>query len=204
MVTQELGMYQYRERPYAGMSADDPETLSPSKSFNTIRHLGSEGNVSALASTSPPFTPMRQFDNRNPNPLVPVRRPVAGTSGAQAMPGYVQQNGSAADTPRNLDSSDIASTSSRSDRGAAAGLDIQSLAQEVAAVLRSTSANASPQNMKEGQSRMIITNDDSSQVRLASTSGEGDNERVTLPRDNMTTESPPPHYTISGGDQRNW
>lgn len=203
MVTQELGNYQYRERPYTGISADDPGTLSPSKSLNTVRHLDSDGNISALASTSSPLTPMRQFDNRNSSPLVPVRRP---TAGAQAMPGHVQRNGSvtALETPRNVDSSDVASTSSRSDRGAAAGFDIQSLAQEVAAVLRSTSANASPPNMKEGQSRLIITNDDSSQVRLASTSGDRGNERDTSPRDNMTTESPPPHYTIAGGGQRNW
>jgi hypothetical protein len=203
MVTQEFGRYQYGERPYTGVT-DDPGTLSPSKSLNTVRHLGSDGNVSALASTSSPYTPMQQFDTRNSNPLVPVRRTVVGPGGAQAMH---QQNGSgtAVETPRNVDSSDVASTSSRSDRGAAAGLDIHSLAQEVAAVLRSTSGNASPPNMKEGQSRLVITNDDSSQVRLASTSGEGDhNERATLPRDNMTTESPPPHYTIAGGGQRNW
>lgn len=201
MVTQELG-YQYRERPYTTMTADDPGTLSPSKSLNTVHRLESDGNMSAIASTSSPLMPMRQFDSRNSNPLVPVRRPVAGRSGTLAMQGHVQQNGSlsAIETPRNVDSSDVASTSSRSDRGAAAGIDIQSLAQEVAAVLRSTSANASPPpNTKEGQSRLIITNDDDSQVRLASTSGHRDNER-----DNMTTESPPPHYTIAGGGQRNW
>ena len=171
MVTQELGRYQYRERPYAGMSADDPETLSPSETLNTAHHLESDGNMSALASTPSPLMPMQQFENINSNPLVPVRQPVAGPSGAL----HVQHNGSvtAIETPRKVDSSDVASTSSRPDRGAAAGLDIQSLAQEVAAVLRS------------------------SRLRLASTSGHRDNE------DNMTTESPPPHYTVTGG-QQNW
>ena len=206
VVTQELG-YQYRQRPYTGMSADDPETLSPSKSLNTVHRLESDGNMTALASTSSPYMPMPQFDSRNSNPLVPVRRPTAGPSGVLAVPGHVQRNGSATaiETPRNVDSSDVASTSSRSDRGAAAGLDIQSLAQEVAAVLRSTSAIASPPlNTKEGQSRLIVTNDDSSQRGLASTSTHRDNERDATPRDNMTTESPPPHYTIAGGGQRNW
>ena len=203
MVTQELGRYQSRERPYTGMSADDPETLSPYKSSNTDRSLGSDGNM-ALASTSSPLSLMQQFDNRNSNPLVPVRRPTVGLSGAQVMPGH-QQNASvnAVETLWNVDTSDVASSSSRSDR-ATEGLDIHSLAQEVAAVLHSTSAIASSPNMKEGQSRLIITNDDSSQVRLASTSGDGDHERDTFPRDNMTTESPPPHYTVAGGGQRNW
>ena len=205
MVTQELG-YQYRERPFTTMSADGPETLSPSKSLNTVHRLESDGNMTALASTSSPYMPMPQFDSRNSNPLVPVRRPTAGPSGVLAMPGHVQRNGSATaiETPRNVDSSDVASTSSRSDRGAAAGLDIQSLAQEVAAVLRSTSAIALPPNTKEGQSRLIVTNDDSIQGRMASTSSHRDNERDATPRDNMTTESPPPHYTIAGGGQRNW
>ena len=115
--------------------------------------------------------PMQQFDNINSNPLVPVCRPAAGPSGAL----HVQHNGSvtAIETPWKVDSSDVTSTSSRPDQGAAAGLDMQSFAQEVAAVLRS------------------------SQLRLASTSGHRDNDN------NMTMESPPPHYTVTGG-QHNW
>ena len=169
MVTQELGRYQYRERPYTGMSTEDPKMLSPS--LNPAHHLESDGNMSALASTPSLLMPMQQFENINSNPLVPVHWPAASLSGAL----HVQHNGSvtAIETPWKVDSSDIASTSSQPDRGAAAGLDIQSLVQEVAAVLRS------------------------SQLRLASTSGHRDNN------DNMTTESPPPHYTVTGG-QHNW